>query len=327
MKHVLTVLIPFFILSSASAQPFNVLDDQGRKQGDYKKFFEGTEQVFYIGQFKDDLPYGHFQYYFREGGKKADMFYRPGGKDVFSITYYPAGGKMGEGKYISQAKDSVWNYYDEEQRLTSTEDWVNGKKSGVERVYFPTGILAEELYWKEDLRHGPWNQFFEDGKPYLKGNFVNDVYDGEMTFYFPNGKKEIYGKCVNGMREGTWWYYNKDGSVRNQMLYRRGEVEKEKKENGTFYEYGPDNIILSEVTYKNGVKEGPFAYYYDDASFELVEEVDPRTGEKYMKEVKTGNGVKMSGLYKTDELHGTVRHFNEAGVLIKEEHYELGVLK
>ena len=308
-------------------QEFNVLDAQGRKQGPFKKYFEDTEQVYYTGQFKDDKPYGTFIYFYKEGPKKAEMHYKSDHKQVHALTFYIQGGIMAEGNYVDQKKDSTWNYYSEDGKLASVEQWKLGKKDGIEKVYFPDGALGEEIHWKNDLREGSWKQYFDNGQVYLEGAFLNDQYEGPMTFYYRNGKKEIAGKYINGLREGTWYYYNEDGSIHYQVLYRKGALKKEKRENGLFYEYGPDKVVLAELNYKNGLKEGPFAYYHDDASFGLEEATDPLTGEKFMKEVKMGNELKMTGNYKNDQLDGVVKYFNEAGVLIKEERYIEGQLR
>ncbi len=57
-------------------------------------------------------------------------------------------------------------------------------------------------------------------------------------------------------RDGTWFYFNKDGSLQLQALYAKGELVKEKKENGTFNEYYDDEQVKSEVTYKKGKARG-----------------------------------------------------------------------
>jgi len=323
---VFTALILCFSILG-QAQEFNVLDAKGRKQGPYKKYLEGTEQVYYTGQFKDDKPVGLFIYYYKEGPKKAEMHYRKDPDHVHTLTFYMRGGVMAEGNYISQEKDSTWNFFDEQGKVSSSEQWMRGKKHGQEKVYFPNETLGEELNWKNGLRDGVWKQYFGDGTIYLEGIFKEDHYEGQMTFYFLNGKKEITGKYVKGLRDGTWWYYNADGSVYYQVHYSMGSIVKEKRENGLFVDYGPDNIVLSEVNYKNGLKEGSFSFYHDDASFELQEVSDPLTGEKIMKEMKKGNELKMTGTYKADELHGLVRYFNTSGIKFKEERYEAGQLK
>jgi antitoxin component YwqK of YwqJK toxin-antitoxin module len=325
----ITILSLFLMMMTlfGQAQEFNVLDSQGRKQGLFKKYFENTEQVYYTGQFKNDIPFGTFIYYYKEGPKKAEMQYQADPLQVHALTYYIKGALMAEGVYYDKLKDGLWKYYDEKENLSSSENWLKGKKHGEEKVYFPDGKLGEELTWKNDLRDGAWKQYFEDGVLYLEGFFLLDQYGGQMTFYYRNGKKEISGKYINGLREGTWFYFNEDGSIHMQMLYRKGAVKKEKRENGLFYEYGPDKIILAEIYYKNGLKEGPFVYYHEDASFSLTEVADPLTGEKFMKEVKSGNLIKMKGNYKNDLLDGLVEYFNEAGVPTKKERYEEGQLK
>lgn len=325
--RILSILLCLSFVSIGVCQEFNRLDEKGRKQGPFKKFFEGTDQVFYTGQFKDDVPQGHFIYYFKEGGKKADMHYSSNGQQVRTSTYHSNGQLMAEGRYVGRKKDSLWTYYDRQGRLRSTEGWKVGLKHGEEKAYFPAGGLAEELIWQDSLRQGAWVQYHENGKPSIEGGFQDDLYHGQMTFYYENGRKEISGRYEEGVREGTWLYYNEDGSIRLQALYRDGVKEKERKENGTFYEYGTDREILSEITYENGLKNGPFNEYHDDAMFKLEETPDPQTGEKVLKEVKYGNELKRSGNFKDDQLHGVVKYYDSSGQLLREERYIDGALQ
>src|SRR5687768_5419253 len=59
----------------------NTTDAQGRKQGAWKKLDEqGT--VIYVGQFKDDKPYGLFTYFDTEGFKMTEMDFGNGTTNV-----------------------------------------------------------------------------------------------------------------------------------------------------------------------------------------------------------------------------------------------------
>lgn len=323
VKMIRSISIILILLSMVdlSGQEVNITDSKGLKQGLWKKYYEGTENLFYQGTFKDDQPVGEFTYYYEKGQVKGTMDYQPGGGKVRNKTFYTNGKVMAEGIYIDKKKDSIWNYFTKEGILSSVEVWDRGAKHGLEKVFFDDGTLAEETVHVDGLRNGDWKQYYESGKLRLHGIFVRDRLDGPITYYYANGANEIKGKFLAGLREGTWMYFNEDGSVREQIVYREGDIEKEKKENGTFIQYGPDNIILSSVTYVKGLREGEFQEYHDDASFEFEKAIDKLTGESYMKQVKVGNELKRVGTYKNDQLHGEVKHYNEKGILTGRENY------
>jgi len=151
--------------------------------------------------------------------------------------------------------------------------------------------------------------------------------EGAMTWFFANGRKEIEGKMVNGVRDGGWTYHNADGSLRMQTLYRQGRLVKEKKENGTFTEHYDDERPKSDVTYKKGLREGPFTEYHDNGGW-VVKHVpaDPIKGfPADMERVLQGQTKKREGKYKNDMLEGDVKEYDEKGKLVKVVKYVAGV--
>lgn len=318
----------FFTLSTAVfAQEYNFKDENGLKQGAWRKFHVDSENIFYKGQFKDDKPYGEFIYYYRDGKVKGYMRYDNAGVICRSEAFHPNGALMATGKYINQEKDSTWQYYTMSKLHKSTENWKAGVKHGEEITYYADGNVLELITWSEGKREGKWEQYFEGNKPKIVGEYLEDEYEGNMIFYYPNGQIEVEGKYVNGLRDGSWYYYNEDGSINTQTLYSSGKVLREKKETGVFSEHTPDGILLSEFTYKNGEKQGPFKIYHEGAEWVVEETFDEQIGEKYKKQVLKGHNLKMSGKYKNDKLHGTVKHYNSNGKKVREEEYVDGVLQ
>ena len=326
LKYIISILIVLLYISGM-AQEYNQKDDQGREQGAWQKYHEGTEQLFYKGQFKDGIKVGVWQYFYKDGVAKAEMRFSASGKVSHSTIFDVKGRKMAFGKYIEKKKDSTWTYFDVNGAVSSVENWKNGSKHGQAESFLPDGTLIETVSFEDGMRNGPFKEFYDNGKVRREGTYQMDDYEGQMTFYFPNGRKEIEGKYVNGQRESTWRYYNDDGSIHYQVVHRQGEIVLEKKENGVFREFAPNNALVSEINYKKGLKDGPYTLYYEEVEKILKEVSDPRTGETYWKEVPVGNGIKEEGQYKADFLHGTIKHYNEVGKLVKTEQYEMGELK
>lgn len=317
-----------FLFSSvfAYSQEYNKVDANGKKQGDYRKFYASAkDKIFYTGQFKDDKPYGTFTYYYKNGEVKSYMNY--GNKGIVRAEVFTENGKlMAQGNYIDKQKDSTWVYLNENGTPKSFENWTKGKKTGLEVIFYNNADTAEVMLWKDEKLNGPWRQYFANGKLKLKTIMVDDQYDGDTFFYHDNGKLNIKGKYVSGYRNGSWYHYNRDGSIQMQVLYRGGEVVKEKRENGVFFEYFQPEIPESEITYKNGMKNGPFIIYHEGAERVKVDEVDKLTGEVIPKEIVKGIQPKMKGMYRNDQLHGTITYFNRAGKVIKTENFDNGTL-
>ena len=310
-----------------NAQDFNKLDDKGRKQGPFKKFYESAkDKVFYEGQFKDDKPYGRFTYYYKNGKVKSFMDYSSDGKVARSKVYSDNGNMFARGKYIGKQKDSTWVYFNIHGKLQSIENWKLGEKHGIEVIFLSKADTSEVKYWRDGLQHGPWRQYYDNGNLKMKANMIDHEFEGKVTFYFKSGRRNIEGRYVNGLREGSWYHYHEDGSIEMQVLYRGGEMVKEKRENGVFIEWLEPEIPLSEISYENGLKNGPFTIYHEGAERIIKETKDALTGEILPSEEIAGLYPKMTGTYKNDELHGLIKHYNSAGVLIKEEVFKNGKL-
>jgi len=327
MSRVFVLIISLLISLAAIGQEYNHVDEDGKRQGKWRKFHVDSEKLFYTGQFLNDKPVGEFIYYYKDGGTKGIMNYDQIGKHCHSEAYYESGSLLAKGNYIDQKKDSTWQYFTKSNQLKSIENWKKGVKDGEEITYYAEGAITEKIEWKDGKREGVWEQYFKNGKPKVIGAYIEDQFEGMLTYYYPDGKKEIEGKYIEGLRDGTWYYYNEDGSIYMQTLYSVGKVIKEKKETGLFSEYAADNVLLSEINYVKGKKEGAFKIYHEGAEWVIEPTFDEKMNETYNKQVLKGHHLKMTGLYKDDKLNGIVKHYNRAGQFVREEHYVGGVLK
>ncbi len=73
-------------------------------------FGRSITQIFYEGQFKDDVAIGAFKHYYENGDLKSVTIYN--GKRVQSEVYYNGGQIMAKGVFKDQKKDSTWLYFD-----------------------------------------------------------------------------------------------------------------------------------------------------------------------------------------------------------------------
>jgi antitoxin component YwqK of YwqJK toxin-antitoxin module len=208
----------------------NMVDAAGKKQGKWKKMDEqGT--CIYVGQFKNDKPYGIFTYFDTDGKKMTEMNFLDGGPVAYGKMYSVSGKLQAQGKYVNQQKDSVWTFYTEDGLLLSQERYKNGKKDGKSVTYYPgTKQAAEVTYFKNGLEDSVWVQYYEDGKKKGEGNYKNGNYNGRAVWYFQDGKINIIGNYVNGLKDGNWVYYwlNPDKSmayeIKGKETWKLGKI-------------------------------------------------------------------------------------------------------
>ncbi len=311
------------ILFGSSIMAQNAKDAKGLKQGPWERTWAGSSQLRYKGQFKDDKPVGLFAYFSTLGKTESTVDHYAGSDASHARHFHPDGKLMAEGRYVGEAKDSTWNYYDVDGHLRSTENWKGGKKNGASIALFANGKTAETCAYSNNQRTGECKTFFDNGQLKTIATYVKDEPEGVMTFYYPSGKKEIEGKCVNGDRDGGWIYYNDDGSIQLQMLYRQGEFVKDKKENGVFKEYFDDEQLKNEITWKNGKREGAFSDYFDNGHYLTQPMKLGPDGAEVPDNERTleGQTKKREGTYKNDSLDGDVKEYDEKGKLRSTTHY------
>ncbi|MBK6541231.1 MAG: hypothetical protein IPG10_08120 [Flavobacteriales bacterium] len=315
MRHLFVLL---FGLSAvfAEAQPTaNSIDAKGLKQGVWSRTWADSEQVRYTGQFKDDRPVGRFTYFSTEGLVESIVDHYPDGSGAHARHFHPNGRIMAEGRYVGQAKDSIWVYLDDIGIRRTQEHWNKGHKHGEQVSYFEDGTISERITFANGEQEGVHEQFFPGGQLKHRGIYANGAGDGTMTWYYPDGKKEVEGRMVTGERDGIWYHFNSDGSVRIQMVYDHGIYMKDKKENGVFKEYCEDEQLRSEHTWKQGKLNGPFTEYYCNGTW--VDEPLPvdqfGTGQGETQRVLKGQWKKREGTYRNGVLHGLVIDYGETG--------------
>ncbi len=165
------------------------------------------------GQFKNDVPYGEFVYFYKSGKTKATMDYRDNGKIAYNTSLYESGQLMAQGKYVNQLKDSIWSYYgDSANQLISTETYNMGVLDGKSITYYPgTSQPTEIVIYEKGKKQGPLKKYFPDGSVMTDGQYKNDQLDGPFTLYYPDGKIQLKGTYTKGSQTGDWKYYNDKG--------------------------------------------------------------------------------------------------------------------
>ena len=96
------------------------------------------------------------------------------------------------------------------QDLYETSNGVKSLK-GYEEFY-PSGKLKiKGSFNKSHLRIGLWESFYEDGKPWGIGSYINGVDVGEKKVWYPNGSLRYQGEMKSGKPIGTWTFWDEKG--------------------------------------------------------------------------------------------------------------------
>ncbi len=239
----------FLFNSLANAQKqdtvFNQTDEQGRKQGYWKKVYPNGNTAYRVF-FKDNKPIGEYRRYHQNGQLSAFLVYDKKGEHAPAKMYDNRGRLIAEGWYYKNKKDSAWKYYsynknlayaEAEQKdlrvvnkpdlrfLVSEEFYDKGIKQGHWKEYFPSGQVSKETQWKNDKKHGVEREYFPNGKKKTQCIYKNGKRHGIYYVFYDNGRIDIQGYYENNYRHGTWTFYDKYGKKIKETIYYIGEAK------------------------------------------------------------------------------------------------------
>lgn len=201
----------------------NLTDQQGRKQGLWKKKYP-NENTLYEGFFKDDHPVGDFKRYYENGVIKSLLNYSDDGSRVSAAIYHPNGYISAKGKFINQMKDGKWQFFSsiDSGYLISEELYTGNIRNGISLKFYPDSTIAERLTYINDIKEGEWIQYYTNGSICLKSNYLRGKVNGKFEVWFENGNLEFSGEYKNDARDGIWYIYNIDGTIKYKIEYQDG---------------------------------------------------------------------------------------------------------
>lgn len=224
MRKLTVGLILVLFAVSVSGQVKNQRDAEGRKQG----YWEATDRngkLVYKGYFKDDKPVGEMTRYYPDGGVRVMMTYDEKSEKARAKFFWQNGEPAAEGNYINTKRDSIWVYYSYYTKNVSNKTtYAAGKRTGSSSSFYPSGEIAEEVWWKDDLKDGPWKQYFEDGRLKLSATYHNNKLTGKIETFYPDGKTETEGYYLDDVPDGKWTHYHDDGKIASTIEYVNGEI-------------------------------------------------------------------------------------------------------
>ena len=244
-RLLLAIGILFAFTAVAQQEKWNQTDSQGRKQGPWKAAYEDVKMYRYKGQFKDDVPYGKFVYYYKSGAVQAVVHFFEKGTLTRSKMYHESGYMMAQGKYINQKKDSLWLYYDDRGYLSYQEWYKKGKLDGQKVYYYaPTGgkyKVSRYEYYKNGVLDGEFVEYHENTQIKVKGQYKDGNFYGNVTHYYQNGKIQKLLKYKHAVKHGPQTFYNEKGEQIGIVWYWNGRKAEDKKEEARFQQLWNDS--------------------------------------------------------------------------------------
>lgn len=239
MKFIKQVMVCVFLLtlSQIKAQTeFNKTDANGKKHGLWKGVHEESKRPRYEGNFEHGVEVGTFKYFDDTNAQSviATREFSEKGKVAYTIVYDRKNNIVSEGKTINRVNEGVWKYYHKESKQLMTEEvYVKGELTGLRKVYFIDGKIAEETQYVNGKKNGFSKIYTTNGTIIEETNYKNGVYEGPAIFRDPNGSVASQGSFKNGAKHGTWKFFV-NGKLKKEEKYpkkikfeKRTEVPKQ----------------------------------------------------------------------------------------------------
>lgn len=188
----------------------------------YNVFYHENGRISSEGNFKDGLPNGIWKSYYADGTLKSI------GKKQVGLS------------------DSVWTFYDYEGRKIKQFDYEADKKNGCAVFYDTLGNVVREYF------------------------YINDVLQGDQFDYYATGELKKQTNFTDGKSVGVSLEFNTEGDVITEEVYDNGYLKDRKEFNrfdekglktGIWRTYFPNGMLESEISYKDGKKDGLTKYF------------------------------------------------------------------
>lgn len=260
-------------------QDQNKVDEKGWKQGHWvitaaMKATPGfkPEQVVEEGDYKDDKKIGIWKSYWPNNNIKSEIEYKNNRPNGSFKTYYENG------------------------KLEEEGTWKNGVYTGSFKRYYSNGQIAQDKTFNAAGKtEGPVTYWYPNGKKELEFTTKNGIEEGNLIRYYPNGDvKETMNFSGGQVQEGTRKEmkmvnppvtidetpdlvkkeaktdpnlkanaaqqkvkdgYNKLYDDQNRLV-QDGEFKNGVLQNGKWYKYDKNGILMKIEIYKNGKYQG-----------------------------------------------------------------------
>jgi antitoxin component YwqK of YwqJK toxin-antitoxin module len=149
---------------------------------------------------------------------------------------------------FKSVKDSTYTRteYFENEKVKSTQDFVNAKLNGKLVNYSDKGFKQQEFDYVDGRKNGIGTGWYESGKVAFQLKYKDDLYyDG--TEYFEDGWPRVLVKfSAPGKREGKAFYYEEDGNIWMQGYFKNG------KEDSIWTKFDKNGQVTETTKYENG---------------------------------------------------------------------------
>lgn len=194
-----------------------------------------------------------------------------------------------------------------------------GRRQGLWIAKYPNGNIKYEIYFKDGHPAGLYKRYYSTGALLVEMKFDPSGHRASATFYDMDGNRIAKGYYYDQKRDSLWQFFINDSIVLKEVMYHKGVKD------GFERIYSPNYYpnLLQERYYKNGVLDSVAVDYYFDGTPKSIMFYKNGKLNGPFQLYYYGGGVKIKGQYKNDYMEGVWEFHNPDGT-VDTVRYHLG---
>lgn len=293
----------------------NRYNASGQKNGPWKQF-SSQGILLAEGTYLNGKKNGYFKYYDANGNFQYIEKYE---NDILienatetmhldrKVDYHPNGKIHTVAHYFKGVPEGVRREYDSTGKVIKSYIFHNGIRLG-------EGVVDDN-----GKKQGMWKEFYPSGMLKAKGKYINSKPAGQWHYYYEDGRTEIEGSYTSkGKKDGQWWWYYPSGEVLAMEEYDDGDLQ------GLSFSLSAEGDTLECGKYEAGQETGKW-YYRNDSTF-ITGKYDNGNREGCWKTYYPGGRLKVEEHYFNGEYDGKVIYYWENAAKMAEYNYSSGLL-
>ena len=187
-------------------------------------------------------------------------------------------------------------------------DDSNSKFDGNSKVYYESGQVSVERFYKNGKTDGVSTGYYESGKVYYTYNSINGNIEGIYKTLYESGKIEEIENFDKGVKT-DYTSFHENGNTKITYKLINGNIE------GLWKSFNENGSRKQEVNFTNGVRVGLLRDFYENNKLHFIQKYNEK-GQKYYEESFSEDGqITNVWNYKNEEKHGENLNYYSSGSL------------
>lgn len=140
---------------------------------------------------------------------------------------YANGTLLEEGKFVNSRKEGLWKKYFPDGSLKSEVTYKGSRATGPYTLYYNNGQIEEQGNWVRSKNTGGFKRFHENGNVAQDFTFTESgKRTGEQKYFHENGKLRLVGTWNEGVETGEMKEYYESGDLMSVRQFNNGTMDK-----------------------------------------------------------------------------------------------------